>query len=69
MTDLFFYTLFYILICGCIVYPSVEIVAAGLTIKDIFRGFLGYENEFFVQHHIKRSVLTFFIHCMLPLGN
>ncbi|EFN85991.1 Transmembrane protein 129 [Harpegnathos saltator] len=67
MSDLFFYSLFYILISGCIVYPPIEFVAAGLTIKDVFRDVLGCENEFFIQYHIRRSVLTLFIHSMLPL--
>ncbi|XP_032662636.1 transmembrane protein 129 [Odontomachus brunneus] len=67
MSDLFFYTLFYILICGCIIYPSVEIVAAGLTIRDVCKDFLGCENECFVQHHIRRTVLTISIYCMFPL--
>lgn len=69
MSDLFFYTVFYVLISACILYPSTEVVAAGFTIKDIFRDYLGCEDEFFVQYHIRRSVLTLFIHGMIPLGN
>ncbi|XP_014482017.1 PREDICTED: E3 ubiquitin-protein ligase TM129 [Dinoponera quadriceps] len=67
MSDLFFYTLFYVLITGCILYPPIEFVAAGLTIKDIFSDFLGDENEFFIHYHIRRSVFTLFIHSMFPL--
>lgn len=53
---------------GCIIYPPTEFVSAGLTIKDIFSNWLGSENEFFVQYHIKRSIITLFIHSMLPFG-
>lgn len=68
MSAYFFYTLFYLLMSGCIVYPPTEFVSAGLTIKNIFGNWLGSENEFFIQYHIKRSVITLFIHCMLPFG-
>ncbi|CAK9824101.1 E3 ubiquitin-protein ligase TM129 [Anthophora retusa] len=68
MSAFFFYTLFYILISGCIIYPPTEFVSAGLTIKDIFSNWLGSENEFFTQYHIRRSVVTLFIHSMLPFG-
>lgn len=69
MSDLFFYSLCYFLISACIVYPPIEFVAAGLTIKDIFRDLLGCENEFFVQYHIRRSIITLIVHFMLPIGN
>ncbi|XP_006558383.1 E3 ubiquitin-protein ligase TM129 isoform X2 [Apis mellifera] len=68
MSAFFFYTLFYTLMSGCIIYPPTEFVSAGLTIKDIFSNWLGSENEFFVQYHIKRSIITLFIHSMLPFG-
>lgn len=53
---------------GCIIYPPTEFVSAGLTIKEIFSNWLGSENEFFVQYHIKRSVITLFVHSVLPCG-
>ncbi|CAL7937396.1 unnamed protein product [Xylocopa violacea] len=68
MSAFLFYTLFYILISGCIIYPPTEFVSAGLTIKDIFSTWLGSENESFIQYHIKRSVITLFLHSMLPFG-
>lgn len=68
MSTFFFYSLSYILISGCIIYPPPEFVSAGLTIKDIFSSQLDNENEFFIQYHIKRSVITLFIHSMLPFG-
>ncbi|XP_078045362.1 E3 ubiquitin-protein ligase TM129 [Augochlora pura] len=68
MSAFFFYTLSYILISGCIIYPPTEFISVGLTIKDIFSNWLGSENEFFIQYHIKRSVITLFVHSMLPFG-
>lgn len=68
MSAFFFYTLFYILISGCIIYPPTEFISAGLTIKDICSTWLGSENEFFIQYHIKRSVVTLMVHSMLPFG-
>ncbi|KAF3426614.1 hypothetical protein E2986_10482 [Frieseomelitta varia] len=68
MSAFFFYTLFYILMSGCIIYPPTEFVLAGFTVKDIFSNWLGSENEFFVQYHIKRSVITLFVHSILPCG-
>lgn len=68
MSTFFYYTLSYILISGCIVYPPTEFISAGLTIKDIFSDLLGRENEFFVQYHLRRSVITLFVHSMLPFG-
>ncbi|XP_072766918.1 E3 ubiquitin-protein ligase TM129 [Anoplolepis gracilipes] len=68
MSALIFYTLFYLLISGCIVYPPTEFVSAGLTVKDIFASWLGSENEFFIQYHIRRSVVTLLVHSTLPLG-
>ncbi|KAG7190384.1 hypothetical protein KM043_006492 [Ampulex compressa] len=53
---------------GCVIYPPTEFVSAGLTIKDIFAGWLGSENEHFIQYHIKRSIVTLFVHSILPFG-
>jgi len=68
MSALLFYTLFYLLMSGCIIYPPTEFVSAGLTVKDVFANWLGSENEFFIQYHIRRSVATLLLHSTLPLG-
>ncbi|KAI4486165.1 hypothetical protein M0802_012484, partial [Mischocyttarus mexicanus] len=68
MSAYLFYTLIYCLISGFIIYPPVEFVSAGLTIKSLFANWLGSETESFVKYHIKRSVLTLFIHSLLPFG-
>ena len=64
----YIFTVFYILLSACIIYPPIEFVSAGITIKDIFASWLGSENEFFIQYHIKRSIATLFVHSMLPFG-
>ncbi|XP_043269386.1 E3 ubiquitin-protein ligase TM129 [Venturia canescens] len=68
MSGYFFYTLFYILMTGCIIYPPTEFVSAGLTITDLFSPWLESEDEFFIQYHLKRSIVTLFVHSMLPFG-
>ncbi|KAI4491749.1 hypothetical protein M0804_003141 [Polistes exclamans] len=68
MSAYLFYTLIYCLISGCIIYPPVEFVSAGLTIKSLFASWLGSETESFINYHIKRSVFTLFIHSILPFG-
>lgn len=62
------YTLLYLLFCFFIVYPSDELISAGLTMPDLLHNFLGSESEQFVQYHIKRSSLTIFIYSLLPSG-
>ncbi|EZA52281.1 hypothetical protein X777_08951 [Ooceraea biroi] len=54
---------------GCIIYPPTEFMSLGLTVKDIFAHWLGSENEFFIQYHIKRSTITLLVHSILPLGS
>ncbi|XP_012281633.1 E3 ubiquitin-protein ligase TM129 [Orussus abietinus] len=68
MSSCFFFTIFYILISGCIVYPPTEFVSAGLIIEDLFSGWLGSENEYFIQYHIKRTAATIFVHSLIPCG-
>ncbi|XP_011059453.1 PREDICTED: E3 ubiquitin-protein ligase TM129 [Acromyrmex echinatior] len=47
---------------------ATKFVSAGLTVKDVFANWLGSENEFFIQYHIRRSVATLLLHSALPLG-
>ncbi|XP_011497085.1 PREDICTED: E3 ubiquitin-protein ligase TM129 [Ceratosolen solmsi marchali] len=68
MSTFFFYSLAYFLFSSCVVYPPSEFVSAGLTIKNIFANLLGNENEFFIQYHIKRSIVTVLVHSVLPFG-
>lgn len=60
------FTIFYALLCFCIVYPSTEFVSAGLTVDYVFSSTLGSESISFVQHHIRRTSLNLMIHSLLP---
>jgi hypothetical protein len=68
MSAFLFYSLAYLLFSSCIIYPPNEFISAGLTIKNIFANLLGNENEYFVQYHIRRSIVTLLVHSILPLG-
>uniref|UniRef100_A0A1Q3FHE9 Putative e3 ubiquitin-protein ligase n=1 Tax=Culex tarsalis TaxID=7177 RepID=A0A1Q3FHE9_CULTA len=61
------FTIFYALLCFCIVYPSTEFVAAGLTVDHVFSSTLGAESLTFVQHHIRRTSLNLMVHSLLPV--
>ena len=63
-----YFTLFYCLFCGCIIYPPTEFVSAGVTIPCIFSKFLGNENTDFIQYHIRRTAITLLVHSLMPLG-
>lgn len=62
------FTLLYILLTICVIYPPIEFISAGLTIPTAFSSFLGFEEEQFIRYHIKRSSLTLFVYSLLPLG-
>lgn len=68
MSPEYVFTLLYILLSICIIYPPIEFISAGLTIPAVFGSLLGAEEERFVSYHIKRSVLTLLIFSLLPLG-
>lgn len=61
------FTIFYALLCFCIVYPSTEFVSAGLTVDHVFSSTLGSETMTFVQHHIRRTSLNLMVHSLLPV--
>ncbi|XP_011313749.1 E3 ubiquitin-protein ligase TM129 [Fopius arisanus] len=68
MTSLFIYTIAYFLFVSGLIYPPTEFVSAGLTIPALFSSWLGNEYDNFVQYHIKRTIVTLFIHSLLPFG-
>lgn len=68
MTPEYIFTILYIVLSICIVYPPIEFISSGLTIESIFGNFLGSEDEEFISYHLKRSALTLFVYSMLPLG-
>ncbi|XP_018324396.1 E3 ubiquitin-protein ligase TM129 [Agrilus planipennis] len=62
------YTLFYLLLTVCVIYPPSEFISLGFTIPSLFTSLLGSESEEFIAYHIKRSILTLFVYSVLPLG-
>ncbi|CAG2061342.1 unnamed protein product, partial [Timema podura] len=62
------YTIFYILVATCFVYPPNEFVSAGFTVQCLFSSWLGSETENFIQYHIRRTVATILSHSFLGLG-
>ncbi|KAF4533133.1 hypothetical protein B566_EDAN007944 [Ephemera danica] len=62
------YTIFYILMTICFVFPPTEFVSSGFTIESIFANWLGSEDLHFVQYHIRRSVATLALHSLIPFG-
>lgn len=68
MASSLLFTLFYIVISLCFVFPPHEFVSAGFTIQCLLSAWLGNENECFVQYHIRRTVATILCHSFLPLG-
>ncbi|KAJ3642154.1 hypothetical protein Zmor_024963, partial [Zophobas morio] len=68
MSDEVIFSLFYLILSFCIVYPPVEFVSAGFTIPSLFSRVLGSEDENFVSYHIKRTIVTLGVYSILPLG-
>lgn len=68
MSEEVIFTLFYIILSVCIIYPPVEFVSAGFTIPSIFSRVLGSEDINFITYHIKRTVVTLGVYSILPLG-
>jgi hypothetical protein len=62
------FTVLYILMSLCFVYPPNEFVSAGFTVQCLLSTWLGSENEYFIQYHIRRIVGTILCHSLLPLG-
>lgn len=68
MSEEVIFTLFYLILSVCIIYPPVEFVSAGFTIPSVFSRILGSEDENFVSYHIKRTIVTLGVYSLLPLG-
>ena len=59
---------FIFMVCTlCFICPPKEVVAAGLTVQNIFASYLGSEDVSFVQYHIKRTSATILTHSLIPL--
>ena len=68
MEEITYISLFYFLLSFILIYPPSEIVTLGLTIQTIFSSYLGSEQMFFIEYHIKRILLQMSIQCFIPLG-
>lgn len=68
MTPEYVFTILYMVLCICIIYPPIEFISSGLTISSVFGSLLGSEDEEFIRYHLKRSTITLFVYSMLPLG-
>lgn len=66
--DIVYITIFYFLFSFILIYPPTEIVTLGFTIQAIFSSYLGSEQMFFIEYHIKRILLQIVIHSFMPLG-
>lgn len=62
------FTLAYIVFVFCFVFTPTEFISAGVTVQNLFSGWLGSEDLGFVQYHIKRTTVTLLVHSILPLG-
>lgn len=54
------------ILCMYIVIPSEAMQSAGFTIPVLFSSLLGQERFNFVDYHLRRTLLTIFIHASLP---
>jgi hypothetical protein len=68
MTSSLLFTIFYIVVALCFVYPPNEFVSAGFTVQFLFSPWLGSENESFIEYNMRRIVATVLCHSLLPLG-
>ncbi|XP_022918605.1 E3 ubiquitin-protein ligase TM129 [Onthophagus taurus] len=66
-TDIF-YTILYLILSVCIIYPPSEFISAGVTIPNLFSFLLGSEHTQFIHYHIKRSCITLLVYSFIPLG-
>ncbi|OON18310.1 hypothetical protein X801_05839 [Opisthorchis viverrini] len=51
------YTLLFWLFVVFTIYPPLEFIAAGVTLENIFGRFLGSENVFFFEYHLRRTAM------------
>ncbi|XP_034232794.1 transmembrane protein 129 [Thrips palmi] len=63
-----FFTIFYVVLTLCVIFPTPEFKSAGLTVETIFSKWLGNEHELFIQYQIRRTTMNMFLHSMVPFG-
>ncbi|KAH0624415.1 hypothetical protein JD844_031827 [Phrynosoma platyrhinos] len=62
------FTLAYVVLAVCFVFPPNEFHSAGVTVQNLLGGWLGSEDAAFVQYHLRRGTGTLLAHAFLPLG-
>ncbi|XP_034286407.1 E3 ubiquitin-protein ligase TM129 [Pantherophis guttatus] len=62
------FTLAYLVLTFCFVFPPTEFHLAGLTVQNLLGRWLGSEDAAFVQYHLRRGSGTLLAHAALPLG-
>ncbi|XP_048826240.1 E3 ubiquitin-protein ligase TM129 [Brienomyrus brachyistius] len=62
------FTVAYVVFVFCFVFTPNEFRSAGVTVQNIFSGWLGSEDINFIEYHIKRTSVTLLVHSVLPLG-
>ncbi|XP_070583330.1 E3 ubiquitin-protein ligase TM129 [Erythrolamprus reginae] len=62
------FTLAYLVLAVCFVFPPSEFHLAGLTVQNLLGRWLGIEDGDFVHYHLRRGTATLLAHAALPLG-
>ncbi|XP_032093694.1 E3 ubiquitin-protein ligase TM129 [Thamnophis elegans] len=62
------FTLAYLVMAFCFVFPPCEFHLAGLTVQNLLGNWLGSEDVAFVHYHLRRGTGTLLAHAALPLG-
>uniref|UniRef100_A0A8C5SIK6 Transmembrane protein 129, E3 ubiquitin ligase n=1 Tax=Laticauda laticaudata TaxID=8630 RepID=A0A8C5SIK6_LATLA len=62
------FTLAYLVLAVCFVFPPSEFHLAGLTVQNLLGSWLGSEDVAFVHYHLRRGTGTLLAHAALPLG-
>ncbi|KAL3095374.1 hypothetical protein niasHS_007473 [Heterodera schachtii] len=65
-SDFLFFLLLSVFFSLLLILPSDALHLAGFTIPKIFVNFLGDERLHFVEYHLRRTLLTAFIHSAIP---
>ncbi|KAG8138647.1 hypothetical protein E2320_001455 [Naja naja] len=62
------FTLAYLVLAVCFVFPPSEFHLAGLTVQNLLGTWLGSEDVAFVHYHLRRGTGTLLAHAALPLA-
>jgi ABC-type dipeptide/oligopeptide/nickel transport system permease component len=68
MPEFLFFLILSFFFCLFIILPSDAMQSAGFTIPRLFSSLLGEERFNFVEYHLRRTILTIFVHATLPFS-